>query len=94
MMKPLHAYVSGMVLGLAKKHGLDVEPVLTPYGDYTSRFEVKSPEFPANVRIFLNIEEPLVTVSETVSVDRDELDRLDAAIDADGWTEGDSEVLC
>lgn len=80
MMKPLHAYVSGMMLALAQKHGLDVEPVLTAHGDYTNRFEVKSPEFPANVRVFLNIEEPLVEVSETNPVDHDELDRLDAAI--------------
>jgi hypothetical protein len=37
------AYVSGLVVGLALKHGLDVEPILDPAGNYTAAMWLKIP---------------------------------------------------
>lgn len=61
-MEPLHAYVAGMVMGHAAKHGIDLLPIIRD-GKYTNRFEVKGVGLP-NVRIFISVDEP-EQVSET-----------------------------
>lgn len=54
-----HALIAGMVMGLAAKHGLTLEPVINTDG-YTRRFEVKDDELPEKVRVFITVEPPVV----------------------------------
>lgn len=53
-----HALIAGMVLGLAAKYGLTLEPVTNADG-YTPRYEVKDDNLPASVRVYINVEPPV-----------------------------------
>lgn len=48
---PDHALRTGMVMGLALKHGLDVVPDVTPEGDYQASMTLTLPEPFAGVKV-------------------------------------------
>jgi hypothetical protein len=53
-----HALIAGMVMGLAWKHGIDLQPVMNTDG-YTPRYELKDDNLPEGVRVFINVEPPV-----------------------------------
>jgi len=57
---PEHALITGMVLGLALKHDLDITPVTNEDG-YTSLFEIRDSDggFPEGVKVFIRVEPPV-----------------------------------
>lgn len=53
----IHALHVGFVVGLAARHGLDVEPIVDGDGNYTASFRLRLPDdFPANVTVVLTVE--------------------------------------
>jgi hypothetical protein len=55
---PDHALISGMVMGLAWKHGLELTPIIDEDSNYTPRYEVGGLDLPEGVHVFINVEAP------------------------------------
>jgi hypothetical protein len=56
---PSHSYISGLVLGIAMAHGVDLTVLSDDDGNYMNRFELKDALLPDNVRVFINVEPPV-----------------------------------
>jgi hypothetical protein len=55
-----HALVTGMVMGAAMRHGIELEPVIDADQNYTTRFRLRDDAFDQmGVKIFIVVEPPV-----------------------------------
>lgn len=53
-----HALFAGMLIGLAWRHGLDVEVLVDADGDYMPRWKLNVPQLPSGVELYLDVPAP------------------------------------
>lgn len=53
-----HALLTGMVLGLAAKHGLQLQPILDDAGNYTTSLLLVIDDLPRRVSVVLTVDPP------------------------------------